>query len=323
MIELLVGSEGTLGIIVGVQLSLQPVPQATSSVLGSFGSLEEATTAAGMAVAAKASACELLDRTFLNYAAAARGTDAKFLQLIGGAEAILIAEVEGASTEEAAKGAEALADAFRGAGAIEVNVALTPDAEREVWELRHAASPILSTLENAISMQFVEDGAVPLARFPEYVNGVRQALSARKMEGVIFGHAGDGHAHVNPLVDVTQPDWRARMQLLLDDVVALTARLGGTLAGEHGDGSLRPPLLRRVWHKDSLEAFAVTKKAFDPDNIFNPGVKVALPGQKALDDIKYDPLLPPLPPAARSVLDDIVRRRAYNEFRLSLIGGSS
>lgn len=323
MIELLVGSEGTLGIIVGVQLSLLPVPAATSSVLGSFRSLEEATTAAGMAVAAKASACELLDRTFLNYAAAARGSDAKFLQLIGGTEAILIAEVEGANADEAAKGAEALADAFRGAGATEVDVALTPDAERELWELRHAASPILSTLENAISMQFIEDGAVPLARFPDYVNGVRQALAARKMEGVIFGHAGDGHAHVNPLVDVTQPDWRARMQFLLDDVVALTARLGGTLAGEHGDGALRAPLLRRVWHKDSLEAFAVTKKAFDPDNIFNPGAKVALPGQKALGDIKYDPLLPPLPPAARSALDDVVRRRAYNEFRLSLIGGSS
>jgi FAD/FMN-containing dehydrogenase len=323
MIELLVGSEGTLGIIVAVQLSLIPVPAATSSVLGSFGSLEEATTAAGMSVAAKASACELLDRTFLTYAAASRTGDAKFLQLIGGAEAILIAEVEGESREEATKGGEALADAFRGAGAKEVNVALTPDAERELWELRHAASPILSTLEKAISMQFIEDGAVPLVRFPDYVKGVRQALAARKMEGVIFGHAGDGHAHVNPLVDVTQPDWRAKLQHLLDDVVALTARLGGTLAGEHGDGRLRAPLLRRVWHKDSLEAFAVTKRAFDPENIFNPGAKVALPGQQALGDIKYDPLLAPLPPAARSALDDMVKRRAYNEFRLSLIPGPS
>jgi len=126
---------------------------------------------------------------------------------------------------------------------------------------------------------------------------------------------------VNPLVDVTQSDWRQRMQHLLDDVVTLTARLGGTLAGEHGDGRLRAPLLRRVWHKDSLEAFAVTKRAFDPENIFNPGAKVALPGQQALGDIKYDPLLPPLPPAARSALDDMVKRRAYNEFRLSLIPG--
>jgi FAD/FMN-containing dehydrogenase len=158
---------------------------------------------------------------------------------------------------------------------------------------------------------------------PDYVKGVRAALDARKLPGVIFGHAGDGHVHVNPLIDVRAPRWRDQMQQLLDDIVALTVRLGGTLSGEHGDGALRAPLLKRVWHKDSLEAFAVLKTAFDPRNILNPGVKIALPGQKPLDRIKYDPSLPALPEAARAALDDVVRRRAYGEFRLSLIGRSS
>jgi len=200
---------------------------------------------------------------------------------------------------------------------------LTPEAEEKIWDLRHAASPILSTIENTISMQFIEDGAVPPAKFPDYVEGVRQALAARGMDGAIFGHAGDGHIHVNPLVDVREPNWRDKMQRVLDDVVALTVRLGGTLAGEHGDGRLRAPLLRRVWHKDTLQAFEALKQSFDPDNILNPGAKIPLPGQKALGDIKYDPSLPPLPPEARSALDDVVKRRAYNEFRLSLIPASS
>lgn len=321
-IELLVGSEGTLAIIVGVQLRLAPIAAATSSVLGSFGSLGDAAVAAGKAVEVGASACELLDRTFLGYAATAPNADEKFLGLVKGAEAILLSEVEGASAEEAATRAEELATAFRAAGATEVHVALTPEAEEKIWDLRHAASPILSTIENTISMQFIEDGAVPLAKLPDYVQGVRQALAARGMGGAIFGHAGDGHIHVNPLVDVREPDWRGKMQLLLDDVVALTAHLGGTLAGEHGDGRLRAPLLRRVWHKDSVQAFEVLKKSFDPNNIFNPGSKIPLPGQKALGDIKYDPSLPPLPAEARSALDDVVKRRAYNEFRLSLIPGS-
>jgi FAD/FMN-containing dehydrogenase len=323
LIELLVGSEGTLAMIVGVQLRLAPVPAATSTVLGSFRSLGEATVAAGRAVETGASACELLDRTFLTYAAIARSGDEKFLRLVEGAEAILISEVEGASREEAAKSAEELGAAFLAAGATGVDVALTREAEKKIWELRHAASPILSTMENTTSMQFIEDGAVPLARLPEYVQGVRQALAAREMQGVIFGHAGDGHIHVNPLVDVRQPGWRDKMQRLLEDVVFLTVRLGGTLTGEHGDGRLRAPLLRRVWNKDTLQAFEVLKKAFDPDNIFNPGAKIPLPGQKALENIKYDPTLPPLPAAARAALDDIVKRRAYNEFRLSLIPGSS
>jgi hypothetical protein len=140
---------------------------------------------------------------------------------------------------------------------------------------------------------------------------------------VIFGHAGDAHVHVNPLVDVNQADWRERVMKLLDEVVALTARLGGTLTGEHGDGRIRTPLLHRVWHKDAIKAFGLIKKAFDPNNMFNPGVKVPLKDQKPITDIKYDPALPALPEKARAALDEVVKERAYDRFRLSLIGGPS
>jgi FAD/FMN-containing dehydrogenase len=169
-------------------------------------------------------------------------------------------------------------------------------------------------------MQFIEDGAVALPKLPDYVAGVKKALAARDVTGVIFGHAGDAHVHVNPLIDVSQSNWRDRVSGLLEDAVGLTARLGGTLTGEHGDGRLRTPLLHRVWHKDAIKAFAQIKNAFDPKNIFNPGVKVPLKDQKALGEIKYDPALPPLPEKARAALDDVVKDRAYDHFRLSLIG---
>jgi FAD/FMN-containing dehydrogenase len=323
LVDLLVGSEGTLAIIVAVQLSLSPVPAATSSILGSFQSLEQATAAATKAVATGASTCELLDKTFLSYAGTAVADDDKLREQMEGAAAILLAEVEGDSAEAAAKGAEKLEAAFRESGAKGVDVALTPAAEHELWELRHAASPILAALEHATSMQFIEDGAVPLPKLPDYVQGVRQALASRDVSGVIFGHAGDAHVHVNPLVDVRQSDWREKVAGLLEDVVSLTAKLGGTLTGEHGDGRIRTPLLSRVWHKDAIRAFALVKKAFDPRNILNPGVKVPLPNQKAIGDIKYDPALPPLPAEARAALDDLVKARAYNRFRLSLVGRSS
>ena len=323
LVDLLVGSEGTLVIIVGIQFVLSPLPAATSSVLGSFSSLEEATAAAMMAVDTGASACELLDKTFLAYAAKAPSADEALRELMEGSAAILLAEVEGESAASAAARAEDLAIAFKGAGAREVNIALTPETEHDLWEVRHAASPILAALDQSTSMQFIEDGAVPLPRLPEYIEGVRKALAVRGVSGVIFGHAGDAHVHVNPLVDVSESNWRDKVLGLLDDVVALTARLGGTLSGEHGDGRLRTPLLDRVWHKDALRAFALVKKAFDPANIFNPGVKVALPGQEPIEDIKYDPSLPPLPRAARAALDSVVKTRAYDQLRLSLIGSSS
>ncbi len=323
LIDLLVGSEGTLAIIVRIQLSLSPLPGATSSVLGSFPTLEAATAAAINAVENGASACELLDRTFLAYAASAPSADETLRARMEGAAAILLAEVEGENGDAAAASAKQLAAAFKEAGAKDVDIALTPERERDLWELRHAASPILAALEDSTSMQFIEDGAVPPAKLPDYVTGVRQSLSQREVNGVIFGHAGDAHIHVNPLIDVGQPGWRNKVTGLLEDVVALTARLGGTLAGEHGDGRLRTPLLKRVWHKDAMRAFGVVKTAFDPANIFNPGVKVALPRQQPIEDIKYDPSLPPLPAEARAALDSVVKARAYDQFRLSLIGRSS
>ena len=323
LVDLLVGSEGTLAIIVAVQLTLSPLPVATSSLLGPFSSLEEATVAATKAVESGASACELLDRTFLAYAAAARSGDEKFSKQMEGTAAILLAEVEADNADAAAEGVNRLANAFKDAGARDVDVALTPEAEHDLWELRHAASPILAELEHKTSMQFIEDGAVPLPKLPDYIQGVREALAKREVSGVIFGHAGDAHVHVNPLIDLRQPDWRKTVSDLLDDVVGLTSRLGGTLTGEHGDGRIRTPLLKRVWHKDAISAFALIKNAFDPSNIFNAGVKVPLPQQKAIADIKYDPSLPPLPDKARAALDDLVKARAYDRFRLSLIGGSS
>ena len=323
LVDLLVGSEGTLAIIVSVQLKLSPLPAATSSLLGTFSSLEEATVAATKAVEAGASACELLDRTFLAYAVTARSGDEKFKKQMEGTAAILLAEVEADSADAAAEGANRLAKAFKDSGARDVDVALTPEAEHDLWELRHAASPILSELEHQTSMQFIEDGAVPLTKLPDYIQGVRNALAKREVSGVIFGHAGDAHVHVNPLIDIRRPDWRKTVSDLLDDVVGLTSRLGGTLTGEHGDGRIRTPLLKRVWHKDAISAFALIKTAFDPSNIFNAGVKVPLPQQKAITDIKYDPSLPPLPEKARVALDDLVKARAYDRFRLSLIGGSS
>lgn len=321
LVDLLVGSEGTLAIIVGIQFNLSPLPTATSSVLGSFASLEEAAVAATKAVETGASACELLDRTFLAYAASGASADPKFRQRTEGAAAILLCEVESYSTDSAAKAAEELAAAFRQAGAKVVDVALTPEAEQELWDLRHAASPILAGLENVTSMQFIEDGAVAPAKLADYVNGVRKALTDRELNGVIFGHAGDAHVHVNPLIDVQRPDWRDQIARLLEDTVTLTARLGGTLTGEHGDGRIRTPLLPRVWHKDTIKAFAQVKTAFDPKRILNPGVKVPLSkDQKPIEEVKYDPTLKPLPEKARAALDAVVKDRAYDRFRLSLIG---
>jgi len=320
LIDLLVGSEGTLAVIVGVELALAEVAGATSGVLGAFASLDDAVIAAGRARELGAVACELLDRTFLDVA---RGGDsASIEELPPETEAALIAELEGESDEAARSAGEKLAEEFRAAHATYVSVALSHIEQNEIWELRHAASPILSRLDpNLRSMQFIEDGAVPPEKLGDYVKGVRAALNSRGVRGVIFGHAGDAHVHVKPLIDVSNPSWREKVEGLLEDVVTLTRKLSGTLSGEHGDGRLRAPLLAEVWPAEAMKLFRLIKSAFDPDGILNPGVKLPLGSQRPIEDVKYDPSLPVLPADAKRALDEVSDRRAYGESRLSLLEG--
>src|SRR5262249_47618997 len=153
-------------------------PKATTSIFASFGTLDEAVLGATAAREAGAAACELLDRTFLDFA-----------KIEHEGEAILLIEMEGeAPTPDLPS-------------ALHVEVAREPEQQRVHWELRHAASPILSRLDpNLKSMQFIEDGCVPPTRLADYVRGVRAALDRQSVRGVIFGHAGDAHVHVNPLI---------------------------------------------------------------------------------------------------------------------------
>ena len=320
LVDLLAGSEGTLALFVGVELSLIEPATTTSTILGAFHSLDEAMVAAARAREIGVVACELLERTFLDVAA----SGGRRLPVPSGTDAALLTEVEASDSALAEQLARRVESIFHDAGASVVRVALDASTEVELWELRHAASPILSRLDPALrSMQFIEDSAVPASRVAEYIRGVRAALDRAGTRGVIFGHAGDAHVHVNPLIDVSRADWRVVVQHMLEDVTALVGTLGGTLAGEHGDGRLRTPLLSRIWTRETLARFGEVKRLFDPQGILNPGVKVSLPGQAPLGDIKYDPNLPPLPRRARAALDRVERDRAYDRLRLDLLEAPS
>jgi FAD/FMN-containing dehydrogenase len=323
LIDLLVGSEGTLALFVAIELTLIPRPAATASLLAAFPTLDVAVLGAAVARHAGASACELLDRTFLDFVRDATDAGDQAARLPATADAVLLIEIEEDGPDRAAAAVADLARAVTASGADYVEVALDERAEAALWALRHAASPVLARLDPALkSMQVIEDGAVPPERLADYVRGVRAALTRQGMRGAIFGHAGDAHIHVNPLVDVGDPAWRVKVRALLDEVTALTIRLGGTLTGEHGDGRLRTPLLPRVWPADdgaAVRLFGAVKAAFDPRGIFNPGVKVATPGVPILGDVKYDPALAPLPPLARRALDRVADERAYATPRLSLL----
>ena len=157
----------------------------------------------------------------------------------------------------------------------------------------------------------------------EYVRAVREAAAARGLAVVIFGHAGDGHVHVNLLPELARPGWEAAVAALLEDVTDALVRLGGTPSGEHGDGRLRASLLSRIYGDDVIALFARVKRAFDPLGILNPGV--------ILPDPAAGPPISRLKAGAHAVTlpDDIARglRRieqlgGYAQSRLELADGT-
>lgn len=316
LVDVLVGNEGTLAIITAAELMLTSAASAATSCLLAFDDLARAVEAAVTARDRGAAACELLDQTFIEIAA--KGGHP--LPVTAGTEAVLLIEVEGSDAATAEAEAERLFAELRSMGATAKLSASELRGEAELWSFRHAASPALARLDGRLkSMQFIEDAALPPERVADYVRGVRTILASAETAVVIFGHAGDAHIHVNPLVDVSEPRWRERVDRILTEVTDLVARLGGTLSGEHGDGRLRAPLMARTWNPVAMDLFAAVKRAFDPFGILNPGAKVAARGQRAITDVKYDPSLAPLPDESRRALDVVERERAYSRLRLDLL----
>jgi FAD/FMN-containing dehydrogenase len=283
-LDLFVGSEGTLALIVAAELQLAPRPAARGLALLEFTDLAAAGAAVHRVLELRPATCEILDRTFLELVRSAEA-DAGY-PLRPGLEAILLVEVEADS--EAAL-AEALESVSRGVEGVADRIALATDPRQQarMWEVRKAASPIIARrTDGRVSMQFIEDGVVPVERLPDYILALRRILGAHGVPAVIFGHAGDGNLHVNPLVDVSAPEWRRTIESILYEIAEVVRSLGGTLAGEHGDGRLRAPLLETIWGPEIVAHFRHVKQTFDPVGILNPGVILPLPGQRPLEALR-------------------------------------
>lgn len=279
-LDLLIGSEGTLAVITAVEWVLEAIPPDVGGVLLGFASLEALTEAVSYLVALNPSAVELLDATFLDLI---RGAGADLPANLAG---LLLVEFE-RETASAARGV--VGDAVRGLKALTAHVETAIDRAglARLWEVRRMASPALARLpERQRSLQVVEDGCVPLERLGAYVAGIRAAAGRRGVPVAIFGHAGDGHVHVNALPDITRPGWRDSLAGLFGDAVDLLIELGGVPSGEHGVGRLRAGVLERFYGPDVMALFRDLKRAYDPLGLLNPGVILPANDWAPLADLK-------------------------------------
>ena len=312
LLDLIVGAEGTLGLVVEVEWALDPTPAHRAGLRVELRSLDDLVKAVAALHGAEPSAIELLDRTFLELVS--RTVEGEGLAR---AEAILLVELERSNAGDLARAVDAAAEAVRPIAAS-VETALSPTSAARLWALRHAASPILARLpEHRRSLQVVEDGCVPVERTGDYIRAVRQAAASRGIAAVVFGHAGDGHVHVNLLPEVGRPGWEAAVADLLEEVTSALVRLGGTPAGEHGDGRLRAGLLGRIYGEEVVALFRRLKQLFDPLGILAPGV-ILPAGEPAIGRLKVGADAAALPDDIARALREIERGGGYARSRLEL-----
>ena len=312
LLDLIVGAEGTLGFVTRIDWRLDPQPAHRAGLRVELRSLDDLVKVVAALLACEPSAVELLDRTFLELVS---HTDIG--EGLGAVEAMLLVEIERDDPRSLRQAVARAADTVR-PWAVAVDTALTAESAERLWHLRHAASPILAGLpEDRRSLQVIEDACVPLERMGDYIRIVRRVTSARDIAAVIFGHAGDGHVHVNLLPTVGRAGWEQGVAGVLEEVSEAVIRLGGTPSGEHGDGRLRAGLLQRVYGDEIVELFRRVKQAFDPLGILAPGV-ILPSGEPAITRLKVGQQAIPIPDDIARALREIERKGGYGQCRLEL-----
>jgi FAD/FMN-containing dehydrogenase len=250
--SLLIGSEGTLGIITAAWLRLVPAPAEAFPVAAAYGSVREGCAAidAVLGSGVVPAAIEYLDGRCIAAA------PASFLRSSAGAELLVVCEAESAFDRD-----ELLV--ALGAGAV------APPAS-EVWRWRDGVS---LAVRAARGEKLSEDIAVPVERLGDAIEGTIAIGARHGLEGCSWGHAGDGNLHSSFLLDPGDGEMRARADAAAQELFVMAREMGGTASGEHGIGLLKAGQLSAQWAPAAVAAARAVKGALDPKGLFNPGKK--------------------------------------------------
>ena len=282
LVPLLVGSEGSLAVTVEAELSLVPRPKCRGLLVPHFATLQAALDAVGLCLEHGPSAVELVDQMLLDLARAQRSLSKMMTAVHGRPAALLMVEFTGETDAEVADRVEKLSERLRGIAGMTVAVkALDPALRDPLWNLRSAAVPLLYGMPgDRKPITFVEDCAVDPVRMPEFVKRFREIFHRHGTDGAFYGHASVGCLHIRPVLNLHDKADVATMRKITEEVTDLVLEFNGSLSGEHGDGMVRSEWNRKMFGPKLYEAFREIKRAFDPDNVLNPGKVVNGPAME-------------------------------------------
>ncbi len=262
--RLLIGSEGTLGVVTKATLKLLPLPESVVTYLTLFKTIEEAVDIVVKIILSRIvpRALEFVDQETIRTV-----KDNLALPLSEETGALLIIELDG-NPEAVKRDGLKIREICEKGRAIDVMTAETKEERERIWKARRSVSQSLYKISPA---KINEDIVVPRKRLPEMVRELKRIGDKYSLRVVGFGHAGDGNIHVNIMTDRRNKEEYQRAQDAVKEVFEAVVRLEGTISGEHGIGLTKAPYLGIEKEEIEIEMMKRIKRAFDPKGILNPG----------------------------------------------------
>lgn len=262
--SLLVGAEGTLGVVTEILLKLIPKPKHQRTGIAYFKSLEQAAASVSAIISSRIipATLEFLDRGTMD----AVEHYMKF-SLPQQAEAMLLMEQDG-EAEQVERDLAAMIKIAVNNGAVITAVAET---EEEAGQLKAGRRAALSALARKRPTTILEDATVPRSEIAKMVRKIKEIAERNQVEIHTFGHAGDGNLHPTCLTDIRDGEEMARVERAFAEIFEAAIDLGGTITGEHGVGEMKSPYLQWKIGDEGIELMKIIKQSIDPDNICNPG----------------------------------------------------
>jgi glycolate oxidase len=262
--RLIVGSEGTLGVITRIIFKLLPLPEAKKTMLTIFDSIDGAARAVSTIIGNKIipTTLEFMDHATLQC------VDRRFdMGLPAEGRAVLIIEVDG-DRELIEKQANRIHELIKPLGLVQFRVAQDAAEAESIWKVRRLVSP---SLRDVNPDKYNEDIVVPRSKVPDVIRRIEKIQEKYDIPIVNFGHAGDGNIHVNVMIDKEIPGQEEKAHAAIEEVFRAALELGGTMSGEHGVGLAKQPYISLELKPEQVAAMQAVKKALDPNNILNPG----------------------------------------------------
>ena len=297
--KLIVGSEGTLGLIVEARLNLTPLPAATAVLTVEYDDLLDALGETPAILEHGPSAVEVMDRSILDHAREHPALDAmRRAVLRTDCGALLCVEFQDESAAALRPRLGRLEAALRARGAAAHAARATAPADQaRIWKLRESALGLSMAMKgDAKSISFVEDTAVAPEQLRGFIERFLGVVRRHRTTAGVYAHASVGCLHVRPVVNMKTAAGVRQFESIASEIADLVLEFGGALSGEHGDGLVRGPFVARMFGPELYEAFRTIKRTFDPHGLFNPGKIVDAPPLTA--NLRYGPgYVTPDPPA--------------------------